>query len=420
MVSWDKISIPLEIEVSSWGTFTATELLYKQESSDLLIKENISGSNKSASAILMVENISAADLSLVKTKDDSSGSQGGMNARLVLETNVKVYPEDSLKSLLSESKEEIAAEELRGCIVTMSTSVCNLLFLECLSPKKCKSPEVLPSWVLDIPQWLQSKRVRTLIQIAIIIYSLFSVVWAGWQLYDSVDVIHAALEPIVTALKVYFSPIMVALNTVLAFFTMWWVTFLSPLKVIYIHFLWPFKFLFIPLLRLATIFLKIATLLKSKIATLVDILLKMLNPVRNIFSLMAHPLKTVLTTLADNYQRMLNPVQHILGIMARPVKTVCTALADNYSRILNPVRHMLGIMARPLDTILDIVCGILKAPFKWAETFLKSPLAAAFNVVSENLGNFLGGLSNLYNSIQTCISDIWHHIWHDKQNNNEN
>ena len=89
MVSWDKISIPLEIEVSSWGTFTATELLYKQESSDLLIKENISGSNKSASAILMVENISAADLSLVKPKDDNSGSQGGMNARLVLETNVK-------------------------------------------------------------------------------------------------------------------------------------------------------------------------------------------------------------------------------------------------------------------------------------------------------------------------------------------
>jgi len=121
-------------------------------------------------------------------------------------------------------------------------------------------------------------------------------------------VIHAALEPIVTALKIYFSPIMVALNTVLAFFTVWWVTFLSPLKIIYIHFLWPFKIVFIPLLRLATVFLKIATRLKSNIATLVEILLKMLNPVRNIFSLMARPLKTVLIVLADNYQRMLFPV----------------------------------------------------------------------------------------------------------------
>ena len=273
------VKVPLErVEVGSWR-YTATEvddieLLYELESSDLLIKTNIRGTNGAVPATFRVRDVSAADLSLVKVVP---GSLESMVARLVLETDSKVsYNVDALLH----SREETAAAESEtsgdqqntfNCyVVTMSASVHEsghlrdiLLFLKCgyseecspgslfLRPRKQKSQmpsenvadvttrsknrvtflESLPFWALYIPWWLYSRRVRTMIQAAIFIYSIFSVIWASWQLYRHVNVIHDTLEPMIKALRFYLSSVMETFDTALALFTVWWTTFLSPLNI---------------------------------------------------------------------------------------------------------------------------------------------------------------------------------------------
>jgi len=270
------VKVPLErVEIGSWR-YTATELddielLYELESSDLLIKTGICGTNGAVPATFRVRDVSAADLSLVNVVP---GSLESMVARLVLETNSKVvYNVDPL--LRSNEKTTAANSETSGdqensfdCnVVTMSASVHEsghlrdiLVFLKCgyteecssgnlfLRPQKQKSQEPcknvttqsknrvtflesLPFWVLYIPWWLYSRRVRTMIQAAIFIYSIFSVIWASWQLYRHVNVIHDTLEPMIKALRVYLSSVMETFDAALALFTVWWTTFLSPLNI---------------------------------------------------------------------------------------------------------------------------------------------------------------------------------------------
>ena len=48
---------------------------------------------------------------------------------------------------------------------------------------------------------MYSLNVRISIQNVLFLYSLFSVVWAFWQLYRNVDIIQHVLEPIIVVLK---------------------------------------------------------------------------------------------------------------------------------------------------------------------------------------------------------------------------
>ena len=93
--------------------------------------------------------------------------------------------------------------------------------------------ESLPVWVRYVPWWVYSRNMRISIQNILFVYSLFSVVWAFWQLYRNVDVIRNVLEPIIAALKeVYLASVIEAFDWCLALFTEFWMRFLSPLNIL--------------------------------------------------------------------------------------------------------------------------------------------------------------------------------------------
>ena len=346
------VKIPLEkVEFGSWKyigeKMDDIELLYELDSSDLVIKTNICGSNGGVLATFKMRNVSAVDLSLVNVVP---GSLESMVARLVLETESKVSYTVDTPSGSSELKEENEPSKKQhktfDCrIITMSASVHEsghlrdvLLFLKCgytedrspgnlfLSPKKQKVMESahkvtflegLPFWVLYVPWWVYSKRVRTMIQRAIFIYSLFSVIWASWQLYRHVDVIHDVIEPIIKALRIYLASVMETVDTVLALFTVWWTTFLSPLNILR-------GMLLAPLFQ-------VAMQLKSAIAPLAGVLSMLLTPIWRFFtnSTLLSSLKAlalVLYHLAITTGQLL---WAMLQVFARPFNCIWQAILSS-------------------------------------------------------------------------------------------
>ena len=346
------VKIPLEkVEFGSWKyigeKMDDIELLYELDSSDLVIKTNICGSNGGVPATFKMRNVSAVDLSLVNVVP---GSLESMVARLVLETESKVSYTVDTPSGSSELKEENEPSKKQhktfDCrIITMSASVHEsghlrdvLLFLKCgytedrspgnlfLSPQKQKVMESahkvtflegLPFWVLYVPWWVYSKRVRTMIQRAIFIYSLFSVIWASWQLYRHVDVIHDVIEPIIKALRIYLASVMETVDTVLALFTVWWTTFLSPLNILR-------GMLLAPLFQ-------VAMQLKNTIVPLASVLSMLLTPIWRFFtnSTLLSSLKAlalVLYHLAITTGQLL---WAMLQVFARPFNCIWQAILSS-------------------------------------------------------------------------------------------
>lgn len=262
------VRVPLErVEIGPW-VYSATELedielLYELDSSELFIKIDVCGTNGGVPATFRIETVSAASLSLISIVP---GSLETMVARLILETEdlisyVTAEPQES-----SSSDEDGDGENIVDCqIVKMTASVHEsghlrdvLLFLKAdyatevdpdsifVSPQRKKQTESkpessniqvtflegLPYWVPYIPWKVYSKKFRIFLQWLIVVYSVFSVIWAVWQLYKHVNVIRVVVEPIILALKYYLSGIMEAFDSMLALFTHWWQHFLSPLNII--------------------------------------------------------------------------------------------------------------------------------------------------------------------------------------------
>ena len=346
------VKIPLEkVEFGSWKyigeKMDDIELLYELDSSDLVIKTNICGSNGAVPGTFKLRDVSAVDLSLVNVVP---GSLESMVTRLVLETESKVSYTVETPSGSSELKEESEPSKKQhktfDCrIITMSASVHEsghlrdvLLFLKCgytedrspgnlfLSPQKQKVVESahkvtflegLPFWVMYVPWWVYSKRVRTMIQRAIFIYSLFSVIWASWQLYRHVDVIHDVIEPIIKALRIYLASVMEAVDIVLALFTVWWTTFLSPLNILRGMLLGPL--------------FQVAMQLKSTIAPLAGVLSMLLTPIWRFFtnSTILSSLKALALVL---YHLVITTGQHLwamLQVFARPFNCIWQAILSS-------------------------------------------------------------------------------------------
>ena len=306
------------VEIGRWK-YVATdwkdlELLYELESSDLLIKCSVRGTDGAAPpAIFRVQDMSAADLSLVtvvpgslesmvarlvveteepviykvssdrdsKTTEEKSFSEeavgkeesdfpggeedlslaaagdapGGngdstdkernedqknLNARILVVTapvheasrlrdillfvkggsEEKVTPDSTFLSpkVAPKEKEEIASEEPKGVTPTLSQQITFL--------------EPLPHWVTYIPWWIYSRTFRISIQKVIFLYSFFSVLWALWQLYRHVNIIHDVLEPIIAVMRIHMSAVMEAFDWFFSKFTDFWMRFLSPLNIL--------------------------------------------------------------------------------------------------------------------------------------------------------------------------------------------
>lgn len=262
------------VAIGSWK-YTSTdfedlELLYELESSDLLINATVRGSNGGVPALYRIKNVSAADLSLVSVVP---GSLDTMVARLVLETDQKVrLTSYLLEGKYNESESDYTqdrSEKIDIGIITMTASVHEaghlrdiLLFLKgnnCqsdvdpdslfirrnlsqennrvkdkagLSLPQLTFLEGLPHWVLYIPWMFYSKKVRYNLQKLIVIYTIFSVLWASWQLYRHVNIIHVIIRPVMDALRDYLSSVFDAFDWLFRVFTLWWHTFLSPLNVL--------------------------------------------------------------------------------------------------------------------------------------------------------------------------------------------
>ena len=249
--SWKYTSIELE----------DIELLYELESSDLVISTNVRGSNNGVPATFRIRDITAADLSLVNVVPDSLES---MVVRMSLETNHTISytphrPKDDGSGNPDSSDLDIhiahctasvhETGHLRDILVFLKRDYQgefgdNSMFVkERAADSKAVVPETpsrpqlaliesLPYWTSYIPWMWYSQRIRKVVQLFIILYTFFSVLWAMWQLYRHVNVIHVVIAPLIRALKYYLSPLFDFLDVIFDVFTHWWHTFLSPLNVL--------------------------------------------------------------------------------------------------------------------------------------------------------------------------------------------
>lgn len=274
------LRVPLEkVNVGSWR-YTARELgdielLYELQSSDLLIRTDSSGTNGGESGIFRITQVSAADLSLVSVVP---GSLESMVTRLILETEEDILFEPAVPREMSSGSSKHGGELASDCrIVAITASVHEsghlrdmLLFLKSnyaskdlspdsvfLSPQRVnptveratldaspegenievQTPHVtflegLPFWVSYVPWQLYTKKARIVIQWVILLYSIFSVMWACWQLYRHIHIIRFVIAPIIALIKPYLSFLFYWFDYVFAIFTETWQKFLSLLNIL--------------------------------------------------------------------------------------------------------------------------------------------------------------------------------------------
>lgn len=257
------------VQIGSWKYTSAElddiELLYELETSDLLIKTSVRGTNDGVPAMYRIKSVSAADLSLFSVVP---GSLESMVSRLVLETSEKISCSPFDPSVKESNME---SHDLDVFIIRMTASVHEtghlrdiLVFLlkkdihgemipnspfirDKSSTQKVDETqegdtqastsqltllEGLPWWATYIPWMFYSKNTRIILQRLLVLYTLISVLWAFWQLYRHVDIIRFVIQPIILTLKYYLSSVFEVLDWCFAVFTLWWNTFLSPLNVL--------------------------------------------------------------------------------------------------------------------------------------------------------------------------------------------
>ena len=267
------------------GSLSDLELLYEMHTSDLVIRSDIpgvGGGKRSPGAVpgtVRLKGVTAARLELI---NEIPGSLEGIMTRLQLELDTDSIFEPNLLTRDSEDSYSMEASVIKCRKVIIIASVHEtghlrdiLLFLKSdksfsfldgkgersnntnntnpyylqRSPSLSSSIggrsdtsavgetppltflDTLPWWSLYVPWWVYSQRIRRILQILILFYSLFSVVWASWQLYRHVQFIHIALEPVVELLQEHIREVMELMDGLLSHLTHYWTALLSPLTV---------------------------------------------------------------------------------------------------------------------------------------------------------------------------------------------
>lgn len=101
------------------------------------------------------------------------------------------------------------------------------------SEKKLR--EGLPDWTPYVPHRVYTPAVRRLIESVITLYTIFSILWAMWQLYRHVDFIRAYVQPIIDALKYHvelMDKCIQFLNSLFEEMTKQWLAYFKPVYVI--------------------------------------------------------------------------------------------------------------------------------------------------------------------------------------------
>ena len=271
------IKIPLEkVDVGrvkyiadTEGDLFDIELVYEMHTSDILVRSNIASVNSTVGpGTFRIKGIRAAKLDLI---NEIPGSLEGIMSRLVLEMDQDVQLEKEGDKALSGSKLKCHRVILTASVHETGHLRDILLFLkldkkiiECFE-KNDKNlyinyqrqaskasidlddsirpsltfMEVIPWWSIYIPWQIYSSKFRRLIQMFLLLYTIFTILWASWQLYRHVDIIQTALQPLVKMLHLYLSGVMIVLDKFLRHFTHYWTCLLSPLNVLRSIFLLP-------------------------------------------------------------------------------------------------------------------------------------------------------------------------------------
>lgn len=98
-----------------------------------------------------------------------------------------------------------------------------------------KLREGLPDWTPFIPHRVYTPAVRGLIESVITLYTIFSILWALWQLHRHVDFIRAYIQPIIDALKYHvelMDKCIQFLNSLFEEMTKQWLAYVKPGYVI--------------------------------------------------------------------------------------------------------------------------------------------------------------------------------------------
>lgn len=93
--------------------------------------------------------------------------------------------------------------------------------------------EGLPNWIVYVPIAIYSRKCRQFLQFIILLYTLFSVIWATWQLYRNVHFIKASLQPVVMAISYYSDRTIILIDRTLLKFTHYWLKCFKPLCILF-------------------------------------------------------------------------------------------------------------------------------------------------------------------------------------------
>lgn len=202
--------------------------------------------------LFYLDDISAADLR-VTTK---FGCLDAMNCVLTLECMKKIEISGSDQdiscdgSLVAELTFHVnytgqvrdIMRSLRQAKITADAEALDQNEHEVLDYTSSKLREGLPDWVQYIPLKVYTPFFRGTIEFVLTFYTIFSILWALWQLYRHVDFIRAYVRPVIDMLisqiKSLDKLIQVA-NTVFEEFTKQWLAYLKPVYVIMSSFATP-------------------------------------------------------------------------------------------------------------------------------------------------------------------------------------
>lgn len=205
--------------------------------------------------------------------------------------------------------------------------------------------EPLPFWVRYVPWWIYSRNMRISIQNTLFIYSLFSVVWAFWQLYRNVNVIQNVLEPIIAVLKeVYLASVIDVFDRCLAVFTDFWMRFLSPLNIIQGLLLAP---VLQAMLQLKTIFLPLAQITYSLVLVVWQCL-----PNTQLLAFLSSTVFGVYTLVCVMGQALWLVVTHLM----KPVQLIWQGVLNSRIAVTSLDLHRLK-----LSWVLNVFLGSIRA-----------------------------------------------------------
>lgn len=182
----------------------------------------------------------------------------------------------------------------------------------------------LPHWAPYIPWWMYSRPLRRTLEMTLLLYLVFSMTWALWQLHRHFYIIQAVIAPIIAILKLYMAPILRLMDHYLTSFTAIWVQLINPVYILMSPLLAPalriIGTLFVPtahLLRL--LWLTFKPLIHSQLVrtVLIPVITLLFKPLTAVWSLLAKT-RISLTSLDEVKMRL----SIVLNLVTGSVKSI--------------------------------------------------------------------------------------------------